>query len=70
MAISLKPRPQGNVVSAEDIVESVADRAGVAVSAVKNVLEVRPLERLELLAKELAAKRYPRLTQIPRVASS
>ena len=52
----LKPRPQGNVVSAEDIVESVADRAGVPVSAVKNVLQVRPVEQLELVAKELAAK--------------
>jgi hypothetical protein len=52
----LKPRLQGNVVNAEDIVESVAERAGVPVSAVKNVLQVRPVEQLELVAKELAAK--------------
>jgi ATP-dependent Clp protease ATP-binding subunit ClpA len=46
----------GNRVDAEDIVEAVAARAGVPVAAVKSVLQVKEVEQLELIAKELAAQ--------------
>ena len=52
----LKQHPQSDIVTAEDIVEAVAARAGVPVSVVKSVLEVKGVEKLELIAKELAAQ--------------
>jgi ATP-dependent Clp protease ATP-binding subunit ClpC len=45
-----------NIVSAEDIVEAVAARAGMPVDVVKSVLQVKEPEQLELIAKELAAQ--------------
>ena len=51
----LKQTPQSNVVTPEDIMEAVAGRAGVPVSVVKSV-QVKELEQLELIAKELTAQ--------------
>jgi len=52
----LKQEPQSNIIIPEDIVEAVAGRAGVPVSVVKSVLQVKDVEQLELIAKELAAQ--------------
>ena len=45
-----------NIVNAEDIVEAVAARAGVPVAVVNRVLQVKQVDQLELIAKELAAQ--------------
>jgi hypothetical protein len=48
--------PPINVVSSEDVVEAVASRAGVPVEAVRNLLELKEVEPMELVARELAAQ--------------
>jgi ATP-dependent Clp protease ATP-binding subunit ClpC len=48
--------PQTNVVNAEDVVEAVASRARVPVEAVRNLLERKEVEPVELVARELAAQ--------------
>jgi ATP-dependent Clp protease ATP-binding subunit ClpC len=52
----LKQHPPGNVLTPEDIVEAVAGRAGVTVPVVKSVLEMKGMEQLEPVARELAAQ--------------
>jgi hypothetical protein len=42
------------VVGAEDVLEAVAVRARVPVSTIKSVLETKPTDKLEIVAKELA----------------
>jgi ATP-dependent Clp protease ATP-binding subunit ClpC len=51
-----KQNPQSNILRAEDILEAVAGRAGVSVSAVQSVMQVAKLEQLDLVAKELATQ--------------
>jgi ATP-dependent Clp protease ATP-binding subunit ClpC len=51
----LKQVPQSSVMTPEDIMEAVAARAGVPVSVVKSV-QVKELELLEFIAKELSAQ--------------
>jgi ATP-dependent Clp protease ATP-binding subunit ClpC len=51
----LKQNRQSNILTADDIVEAVAGRAGVPVSVVKSV-QVKELEQLDLIAKELGAQ--------------
>lgn len=43
-------------VAPEDIVETVANRAGVPMAAVKSLLHAKEVERLESIVKELAAQ--------------
>jgi hypothetical protein len=63
----LKLSPPDNTVAAEDLVEAVAARAGVPVSAVRSVLELKDAGQLELIAKELAARiPGPALDRQPR----
>jgi ATP-dependent Clp protease ATP-binding subunit ClpC len=52
----VKQNPRTNVLAAEDILEAVAGRAGVSVSAVRIVLQVQNLAQLDLVAKDLAAQ--------------
>jgi ATP-dependent Clp protease ATP-binding subunit ClpC len=52
----LTQHPPSNVVTAEDIVEAVAGRAGVTVPIVKSLLEGKGMEQWEPIAKELAAQ--------------
>ncbi len=52
----LKRTPPSNIVTPEDIIDTVAERAGVSVTAVKSLLQAKDVERVELLAKELAAQ--------------
>jgi ATP-dependent Clp protease ATP-binding subunit ClpC len=52
---ALQQDPQSNVITPEDIMEAVAGRAGVPVSVVKSV-QMKELEQLQLIAKELAAQ--------------
>jgi ATP-dependent Clp protease ATP-binding subunit ClpC len=47
--------PSSNIVTAEDIVEAAAKRAGAPVAVVESVLRVKQVDQLELIAKELAA---------------
>jgi len=49
---------ESNVVHPEDVVEAVAERARVPVSAVKSLLRLKDAEPVDLVAKELAA-RFP-----------
>jgi ATP-dependent Clp protease ATP-binding subunit ClpC len=51
----LRQNRRSDIVTPEDIVEAVAARAGVPVSVVKG-LQVKELEQLQLVAKELAAQ--------------
>jgi ATP-dependent Clp protease ATP-binding subunit ClpA len=46
----------GKVVTAEDVVEAVAERAGVPVAAVKSLLQKKQADALELVVKELTAQ--------------
>jgi ATP-dependent Clp protease ATP-binding subunit ClpC len=48
--------PQIDVVNPEDVVEAVASRARVPVEAVKNLLERKEVEPVDLIARELAAQ--------------
>jgi ATP-dependent Clp protease ATP-binding subunit ClpC len=50
----LKQNPPSNVVTAEDLVAAVAARAGVPVSSVRSVLELKEEGQLERIAKELS----------------
>lgn len=50
----LKQSPPNNSVTAEDLVEAVAARAGIPVSSVRSVLELKDVGQLERIAKELA----------------
>jgi ATP-dependent Clp protease ATP-binding subunit ClpC len=50
----LKQNPPSNTVTAEDLVEGVAARAGVPVSSVRSVLELKEEGPLERIAKELS----------------
>jgi ATP-dependent Clp protease ATP-binding subunit ClpC len=50
----LKQNQPSNIITPEDIMEAVAGRAGVPVSVVKGV-QLKELEQLELIAKELGA---------------
>jgi hypothetical protein len=45
-----------NIVTADDVVEAVADRAGVSVTAVKSLLQAKEVEQLESIVNELAAQ--------------
>jgi ATP-dependent Clp protease ATP-binding subunit ClpC len=51
-----KPTPPGNIVTAEDVVETVAERAGVSVAAVKSLLQAKEVEQVERIVKELAVQ--------------
>jgi len=51
-----KLTPPGNTVTAEDVIEAVANRAGVAVSAVQSVLARKDAAPLERAAKELSSR--------------
>ena len=50
------PRSESNVVQSEDVVEAVAERAGVPVSAVRSLLQRKDAEPVNQVAKELAAQ--------------
>ena len=50
----LKQSPPSNTVTADDVIEAVAARAGVPVSSVRSVLELIDVGQLERIAKELA----------------
>ncbi len=52
----LKKTPVSNIVTADDVVETVADRAGVSITAVKSLLQTNDLEQVESIVKELAAQ--------------
>ena len=52
----LGQKPPVNVVTPDDIVEAVANRAGVPVEAVRSLLQIKAVEPMELVAKELAAQ--------------
>jgi ATP-dependent Clp protease ATP-binding subunit ClpC len=52
----LKLETPSNAVSAKDIVEAVAGRAGVASSVVMSVMQVKNVEQLRLVANELAGR--------------
>jgi ATP-dependent Clp protease ATP-binding subunit ClpC len=52
----LKLSPPSGEITPEDIVEAVAARAGVLVSAVRSVLELKDAGQLELIAKELSIR--------------
>jgi ATP-dependent Clp protease ATP-binding subunit ClpC len=52
----LGQQPQSNVVNPEDVVEAVASRAGVPIQAVTNLLDLKAIEPVEAVARELAAQ--------------
>jgi ATP-dependent Clp protease ATP-binding subunit ClpC len=52
----LGKKPQSHIVNAEDVVEAVASRAGVQVSAVRSMQQVKGMETVELVARELTAE--------------
>jgi ATP-dependent Clp protease ATP-binding subunit ClpC len=54
----LKQDPPSNTVNAEDVLDALAVRARIPVTAVRRVLDVKPVDRLEVVWRELA-------TQIP-----
>ena len=51
-----EPKAPSNAVTAEDVVETIAARANVPVSAVQSRLQVEDVERLDLVAKQLATQ--------------
>jgi len=52
----LGQKPAEYVVNPDDIVEAVASRAGVPVEGVRSLLELKKVEPVELVAKDLAAQ--------------
>jgi hypothetical protein len=48
--------PQSNVVNPEDIVDAVANRAGVPVEAVRNLLAVKEVKPVDSVARELGTQ--------------
>jgi ATP-dependent Clp protease ATP-binding subunit ClpC len=46
----------GNIVTSEDVIETVAERSGVSIAAVKGLLQTKDVAQAETIARELAAQ--------------